>query len=134
MKGLVPVLDGAYTGGVRGEVIMSHEVHKTFFSDKANCRNAANGLMKRKDGEGSEYLEVICYDAFFSDFGNDGQPFTDESEKMKWLAKAGFNTVPVKICVSAEDVIDYRAEVMENRKNLPFDIDGLVIKNNQYNL
>ncbi|MCQ2580290.1 MAG: NAD-dependent DNA ligase LigA [Treponemataceae bacterium] len=134
MKGLVPVLDGAYTGGVRGEVIMSHEVHKTFFSDKTNCRNAANGLMKRKDGEGSEYLEVICYDAFFSDFGNDEQPFTDESGKMKWLAKAGFNTVPVKICVSAEDVIDYRAEVMENRKNLPFDIDGLVIKNNQIDM
>ena len=43
-----------FTGGVRGEVIMSHHVHDTLFSDKANCRNAANGLMKRKDGEGSE--------------------------------------------------------------------------------
>ena len=39
-----------FTGGIRGEVIMSHEVHQKYFSDKANCRNAANGLMKRKDG------------------------------------------------------------------------------------
>ena len=31
-----------YTGGVRGEVIMTHEVHDRLYSDKANCRNAAN--------------------------------------------------------------------------------------------
>ncbi|MBO7136724.1 MAG: DNA ligase (NAD(+)) LigA, partial [Spirochaetaceae bacterium] len=129
MKGLVHALDGAYTGGVRGEVIMIHDVHKQHFAEKANCRNAANGLMKRKDGEGSEYLEIICYDAFFTDFGGSTAPFNDELEKMTWLKKAGFQTVPVKICKNAKDVIDYRAEVMEMRKALPFDIDGLVIKN-----
>ncbi|MBO4728076.1 MAG: DNA ligase (NAD(+)) LigA, partial [Spirochaetaceae bacterium] len=134
MKGLVHALDGAYTGGVRGEVIMSHDVHKQYFSDKANCRNAANGLMKRKDGEGSEYLEIICYDAFFTDFGGNAAPFGDELEKMAWLKKAGFQTVPVKICKNAKEVIDYRAEVMELRKTLPFDIDGLVIKNRQIDM
>ena len=41
-----------FTGGIRGEVIMTHQVHAKFYSDKANCRNAANGLMKRTDGEG----------------------------------------------------------------------------------
>ena len=133
MKGLVSVLDGEYSGGVRGEVIMSHDVHKQYFSDKANCRNAANGLMKRKDGEGSEYLEIICYDAFFTDFGEKA-PFSDELEKMQWLEKAGFQTVPVKICKDAKAVIDYRAEVMELRKTLPFDIDGLVIKNRQIDM
>ena len=56
-----------FTGGVRGEVIMTHEVHKKYFSDKANCRNAANGLMKRKDGNGSEYLKLIVYDALSTD-------------------------------------------------------------------
>lgn len=134
MKGLVTELDGNYSGGVRGEVIMSHDVHKKHFSDKANCRNAANGLMKRKGGEGSEYLEIICYDAFFTDFGGSDAPFNDELEKMQWLAKAGFQTVPVKICKDAKAVIDYRAEVMEMRKALPFDIDGLVIKNRQIDM
>lgn len=134
MKGLVSLLDGEYSGGVRGEVIMSHDVHKKYFSDKANCRNAANGLMKRKDGEGSEYLEIICYDAFFTDFGASAEPFDDELKKMEWLKKSGFTTVPVKICKDSKEVIDYRAEVMEIRKNLPFDIDGLVIKNKQIDM
>ena len=114
-----------YTGGVRGEVIMTHEVHRTKFSDKANCRNAANGLMKRKDGEGSENLVLITYDAFATE---GVQPFSDEEEKVSWLSACGFNTVPLKICRSANEVIDYRAHVMEIRKSLDYDIDGLVIK------
>ena len=51
MQGVVQELKEKFTGGIRGEVIMTHQVHEKFFSDKANCRNAANGLMKRKDGE-----------------------------------------------------------------------------------
>lgn len=114
-----------YTGGVRGEVIMTHQVHDSLYSDKANCRNAANGLMKRKDGQGSENLKLICYDAYAT---RGEQPFADEEEKIKWIKKCGFNTVPVEICSSPEKVIDYRARVMEERKELDFDIDGLVIK------
>lgn len=114
-----------YTGGVRGEVIMTHEVHRTKFADKANCRNAANGLMKRKDGEGIENLVLITYDALATE---GEQPFRDEEQKVEWLSACGFNTVPLKICRSANEVIDYRAHVMEIRKTLDYDIDGLVIK------
>ncbi|MDR1748597.1 MAG: NAD-dependent DNA ligase LigA [Spirochaetaceae bacterium] len=113
------------TGGVRGEVIMTHAVHHEYFPDKANCRNAANGLMKRKDGAGSEYLMVICYDAFF---GGGELPFTDEEEKLRWLSEQGFNTVPLEICKGADAVVDYRAHVMDIRDSLDYDIDGLVIK------
>lgn len=133
MQGLVLHLPGSFTGGVRGEVIMSHEVHRQKFADKANCRNAANGLMKRKDGEGSEYLQIICYDALFIDAAGTNA-FSDEIEKMNWLKSAGFNTVPLQICASPQSVIDYRAEVMEKRVNLNYDIDGLVIKQKQIDL
>ncbi len=129
MQGVVKDLGAPYTGGVRGEVIMSHEVHRKHFSDKANCRNAANGLMKRKDGEKSEFLKVICYDAFFTDLGGAAAPFADEEQKMLWLEKTGFAVSPLKICDSAEAVVDYRSEVMEKRPSLDYDIDGLVIKN-----
>lgn len=129
MQGVVKDLGAPYTGGVRGEVIMSHEVHRKHFSDKANCRNAANGLMKRKDGEKSEFLKVICYDAFFTDLGGAAAPFSDEEEKMLWLEKTGFAVSPLKICDSADAVVDYRSEVMEKRGSLDYDIDGLVIKN-----
>lgn len=62
MGGLVRVLPGGFSGGVRGEVLMPRAVHAAKYPDKANCRNAANGLMKRKDGSGSEDLRVVVYD------------------------------------------------------------------------
>lgn len=136
MKGVVVSLmkDGKeipFTGGIRGEVIMTHKVHETLYSDKANCRNAANGLMKRKDGEGSENLTLIAYDALSTDGEN---PFSDEEEKISWLSECGFFTVPLKICRTPEEVVAYRASVMDIRKKLDYDIDGLVIKERKINL
>ncbi len=133
MKGVLSLLEKSpnFTGGVRGEVIMTHSVHKKYFSDKANCRNAANGLMKRKDGEKSEYLCLITYDALSTDGPN---PFKDEEEKIAWLVKNGFESVPLKICKSPQEVIDYRAAVMETRPSLEYDIDGLVVKEREINL
>ena len=131
MQGVVPVLENSnFTGGIRGEVIMTHYVHDKFFADKANCRNAANGLMKRKDGEGSENLTLIGYDVWATE---GDQPFEDEEGKLSFLKEKGFNTVRLAICSSAEDVISYRARIMEERKNLDYDIDGLVIKERTVN-
>ena len=137
MGGVMPELlaDGVlldFTGGVRGEVIMTHEVHKNHFSDKANCRNAANGLMKRKDGEGSEYLNLITYDALETT----GKTFfKDEEEKISFLKKCGFQTVRLEICKNPDEVIKYREKIMEERKtSIPFDIDGLVVKERAINL
>lgn len=109
---------------------MTHSVHKTYFPDKANCRNAANGLMKRKNGTGSEHLTLIAYDVWAT---QGKQPYKDEEEKLAWLKKYGFNTVVLKICSDADQVIEYRAKVMEERKNLDYDIDGLVIKERAVN-
>ena len=120
-----------FTGGIRGEVIMTHEVHKTHFPDKANCRNAANGLMKRKDGKGSEFLKLIVYDALSTDGTS---YFNYEEEKIRWLMDCGFNVVKLVICKSPERVIAYRAKVMEERASLEYDIDGLVIKERTINL
>ena len=130
MNGVLPAIykDGQlvpFTGGVRGEVIMTHEVHKRYFSDKANCRNAANGLMKRKDGKGSEYLKLIVYDALST---NGVYYFTKEEEKIRWLMDCGFNVVRLVICRDAQRVIAYRAKIMEERPSLEYDIDGLVVK------
>ncbi len=130
MNGVLPAIykDGElvpFTGGVRGEVIMTHEVHKRYFSDKANCRNAANGLMKRKDGKGSEYLKLIVYDALST---NGVSYFSNEQEKIRWLMDTGFNVVRLVICRDADRVIAYRAKIMEERAGLEYDIDGLVVK------
>lgn len=125
MQGTVSCLKEPFSGGIRGEVIMTHAVHSSLFSDKANCRNAANGLMRRKDGEGCENLSLIVYDAWASDGTG---PFADEEEKLVFLRNSGFNAVPLFICKSAREVIELRARIMETRKSLGYDIDGLVIK------
>jgi DNA ligase (NAD+) len=125
MGGVVPELDIAFTGGVRGEVIMTHEVWKAKYPDKANCRNAANGLMRRKDGAGCEDLRFIAYDAAAS--GDDGF-FQDEIEKIAWLGRRGFSVTETKEFADPEDIIAYRASVAETRKALSVDIDGLVVK------
>ncbi|MBQ9630891.1 MAG: NAD-dependent DNA ligase LigA, partial [Treponema sp.] len=131
MKGVLQKLSSSFTGGVRGEVVMLRDVHKKKYSDKANCRNAANGIMKRKDGKGCSDLSFISYDALSTETSS---PFGDEEEKIKWLLKMGFETVPLEICKSAEDVVLYREKVMKERENLPYDIDGLVVKEREINL
>ncbi len=140
MRGVLPALraGGAplpLTGGVRGEVMLFRDVHRERFADKANCRNAANGLMKRKDGEGSECLSFIAYDAWFQDEQGrataEAQPFADEAAKVGWLASCGFTAVPLAVRTSAEEVVAYREEVMARRASLDYDIDGLVVKERQ---
>jgi len=126
MQGVLGSLPSAFSGGVRGEVLMSRETHARKYSDKANCRNAANGLMKRKDGAGRGDLLVVCYDATGAVEGS--PPFSDEMGKLAWLAGQGFTTVPVRLCASAEEVVDYRLHIMAERPALPWDIDGLVVK------
>ncbi len=128
-----------FSGGVRGEVMMSRAVHAEKYRDKANCRNAANGIMKRKDGAGSEDLRVICYDALetserpsLAEGGSlaEGKAplFGDELEKLAWLAAMGFATVRTEIFSTWEEVVDYRGRVMALRPDMEFDIDGLVVK------
>ena len=125
MNGTVKKLDVPFSGGVRGEVIMTHTVHESKYSDKANCRNAANGIMRRKDGDGCEDLNVFVYDAAAA---GDDRYFKDELQKIEWLKKRGFNTTETKSFGSAEEIIAYRDEVSKKRESLPFDIDGLVVK------
>jgi DNA ligase (NAD+) len=126
MIGVPEQLDVLFSGGVRGEVVMTHEVWQAKYAEKANCRNAANGIMRRKDGCGCEDLCFIAYDAAAH---NDDGYFADEAKKIEWLGKRGFNTTVTEKCGSVEEVIAYREKVARKRDKLSFDIDGLVVKN-----
>lgn len=125
IKGVLSQLDQNFSGGVRGEVLMPRAIWQAKYKDKANCRNAANGLMRRKDGVGCEDLELVCYDV--SDPKNDTL-FTDELEKIRWLEKRGFLVTPVRVFSDIDEIIRYREEMAAQRDKLPYDIDGLVIK------
>jgi len=132
MKGVPKELPEPFTGAVRGEVLMSRAIHAEKYADKANCRNAANGLMKRKDGKGAEDLDIICYDALGS--LPSGPPFSTELEKIAWLQRMGFLVVPTIECKSPQEVVAYRAKIMDVRASLPYDIDGLVVKGDRIDL
>ena len=137
-----------FSGAVRGEVLMPKKTFSARYKDKANCRNAANGIMKRKDGKGCEDLVVVCYDVGVEEslFQKDGllfsmeenskksAPYKDEIEKIEWLKKAGFHTVQTQIFKSAQDVIEYREKISKMRDSLDYDIDGLVVKNIEIDL
>ncbi|MDR2467909.1 MAG: NAD-dependent DNA ligase LigA [Spirochaetaceae bacterium] len=125
MCGVVHELDLSWTGGVRGEVVMFHNVWHEKYTAKANCRNAANGLMRRKDGKGAQDLTLISYDASAA---GDDMFFTTETAKIAWLEERGFYVSPSCVFNTAEEVIAYRTKIAKERSALPYDIDGLVVK------
>ncbi|MFW9876406.1 MAG: hypothetical protein ACFFG0_25200 [Candidatus Thorarchaeota archaeon] len=66
MKGFIPKLKTNFTGATRAEVLLYHDIFEKKYSDKQNCRNAASGLVRRKDGVGSGDLNLVFYDAVSS--------------------------------------------------------------------
>jgi DNA ligase (NAD+) len=125
MGGVLPGLDLPFSGGIRGEVVMTRDVWKKKYQDKANCRNAANGLMRRKDGAGCEDLSFIAYDA--AENGNDGY-FQEEYAKVRWLGDRGFQVTETRRFGDPGGIIAWREEIAGKRDRLPVDIDGLVVK------
>jgi DNA ligase (NAD+) len=128
MRGVVRNLSRPFSGAIRGEVLMTHAVHKTKYSDKANCRNAANGLMKRIGGEGSEDLLFMAYDAMGD------VSFRHEKDKNDWLVEIGFKVPDTWVLTDAESIVALREKISKEKTVLAFDIDGLVIKNKTIDL
>ncbi|MDR1105076.1 MAG: NAD-dependent DNA ligase LigA [Treponema sp.] len=125
MGGVPAKLDLPFSGGVRGEVVMTRKTWKEKYAGKANCRNAANGIMRRKDGEGCEDLRVIVYDAAAS---GDDEYFGGEREKIAWLTARGFELTVTREFSDPGKIIAYREEIAGKREKIPVDIDGLVVK------
>lgn len=122
--------DKSFNGAVRGEVLLSHETFNTHFKDKANCRNAANGIMKRKNSKEAKYLSIVVYDAARLVNG-----FKTETSKIQWLHDNGFDVVYTKSYSNenfdkvVEEIIQFRDQIAIDRfKDVWYDIDGLVIK------
>lgn len=132
MNGFIPILKGNFTGAVRAEVLLFRDIFNSKYSDKENCRNASSGLVRRKDGKGSEDLNLVYYDAISID---EHIKFNNEVQKVKWLKSNDFDVVQSKVYATIDEVIALRNDVMENKRDLlNFDIDGLVIKGTEIDL
>jgi len=132
MKGFIPRFSTRFTGGIRAEVLLFHDLFKKKYADKQNCRNTAAGIVRRKDGKGSEDLNLIFYDAISL---TEDVSFINEIEKLKWMKNEHLPTIKTKSVKTMQEVIDFREEVMNNmRDSLDYDIDGLVIKSKEIDL
>ena len=132
MKGFIPKVKEAFTGAVRAEIVLFHDIYDKSYSDKQNCRNAAAGIVRRKDGVGNKDLNLIYYDAVSI---TDDSLFKNEIEKIKWLKEQKFMTVLTKTAHTPQEVIQVRENVMSSvRATLNYDIDGLVIKGKEIDI
>ncbi len=132
MNGYISKLKSKFSGAIRGEVLLFHEIFTKKYNDKQNCRNAASGLVRRKDGIGSGDLNLIFYDAIST---SEDVIFQNEIQKLKWLKEERFPTILTKTLKTPQEVIKVREDVMNNKRDtLEYDIDGLVIKGNAIDL
>ena len=100
---------------------------KTF----ANPRNAASGSLRQLDAEitASRPLVLTCYDLMVS-----SEPLPRAHWETVDLLDAWDLPVPDSamrcVCRDVEEVIAFHRSMMEQREDLPFEIDGVVVKLN----
>ncbi len=125
MNGVVSDLKNNFNGSLRGEIIMLKSVWQQHFSDKANPRNAASGVSKRLDSVDVDKLNVLFYQVIGD------VDFKSEVDQFKWLKKAKVG-VPNYWQFKTIDEVNahWRNYQDTDRKNLDYDIDGLVVRMN----
>ena len=120
---------------VRGEVYMPRDVFYEIIEQQEingeqpfkNPRNAAAGSLRQKDPKitAKRKLDVFC----FNIQQIEGKELNSHKQSLDYIKSLGFKTVPGYKKVSTYDEIIECIEIIgKNRFELPFDIDGVVIK------
>ena len=96
----------------------------------ANTRNAAAGSLRQKD---SRLTAQRPLKFFAHSFGQGDIPVTSFSAFIDLCHTWGFDVCPVRTkATQIADVIRFYNDFESSRHNLPFDVDGLVVKVNQF--
>lgn len=93
----------------------------------ANPRNCAAGTMRQLDPEMVEKrgLEYFAFDLMISE----GKEFATDSESLDWLEQQGFSVIPeLAVCETDEEISDAIDRIASMRADLPYGIDGAVVK------
>ncbi len=126
---------------VRGEVIMELKKFKALNAKReeageplfANPRNAAAGSVRQLDSKitAERPLEIYCY----GPGEGRGWTFKTQWEVLQTFPKWGLRTNPhIRKCDGIDEVLDYYREMTEKREKLPYEIDGIVIKVDRFDL
>jgi DNA ligase (NAD+) len=126
---------------VRGEVIMNKEDFARLNREReksedplfANPRNAAAGSVRQLDSKitRSRPLSMYAYG-----IGRvEGKAVTTHWDSIQLLKKLGFRISRyVELCENADQVRRYYDKLLSVRNDLPYEIDGMVIKVNDFDL
>ena len=97
----------------------------------ANPRNAAAGSLRQKDAAVTKMRDLSTFMYAIADDG--ALEVEGQWELLQWLRKAGFHVNPdVRLCTTAEEVRGFCRECLERRESLPYEIDGVVVKVNDF--
>ncbi|MGM0497729.1 MAG: NAD-dependent DNA ligase LigA [Bacteroidota bacterium] len=123
---------------IRGEILLPHGGFKKLNDEKekkgeapfANPRNAAAGTLKLQK---SALVAKRPLDCFFYSLAGENLPYNKHYEDLKKAKEWGFKiSGQLKKCGNREEIFEYINYWDEERKNLPYDTDGVVIKVNDY--
>ena len=119
---------------VRGEVFMPRAVFEKLNEERetngealfANPRNAAAGSLRQLDPKiaASRRLDILIFNLQLAE----GMEFETHGETLDYLQKLRFKVIPYDRCETAEQAVKRIEAIDEGRYDLPFDIDGAVIK------
>lgn len=125
---------------VRGEIFMNKKTLEELNKKRKeknepllqNCRNAAAGSIRQLDSKVAAERKL---DNFIYHLPNPlDYDLHTHSEAIEYMKKLGFKTNPNNRLVnSVDEVLQFIKEKGELRPNLPYDIDGVVIKVNNIN-
>ena len=138
---------GLQTVEIRGEVLINKSNFKKFneglaeqgIPPLANPRNAASGSLRMKDPVevGRRKLEAFTYQISYYTLTNSTveEPKT-HAQTLEMLWNLGFRSVnkEKKVFKGIESVIAYCNEFEAKRDELPYEIDGMVIKVNSFEM
>ncbi len=123
---------------VRGEIILPHKEFERINSERselglelyANPRNTASGSLKLQNSGEVAKRKLDCY--LYTIVGNNLN-FNSQWDMLKAAESFGFK-IPktAKLCSSLQEVLDFIDYWDSERKNLPFEIDGIVVKVNSF--
>jgi len=124
---------------VRGEVYMPKKSLLELNKEReekgepllANARNAAAGSIRNLDSSIAKARKLDAWWYYLTDAANLG--FTKHSDSIDYIKKLGFRTNPeARIVKTIDEIINYVDEYTLKRSTLDYDIDGIVLKVNDF--
>ncbi|MBR4110840.1 MAG: NAD-dependent DNA ligase LigA [Clostridia bacterium] len=135
IKSIPKKLTENVTVTVRGEVFLPRENFEKINEEReilgeklfANPRNAAAGSLRQLDPNITAQRNLDIF--IFNMQKIENKEITSHYESLQYLKKLGFNVSPyTTMCNNKEEIIEEINRIGNERGDIPFDIDGAVIK------